>query len=56
MTTSFLGQPWRGGTLRRAVFVFAAVLSCMLGSLPDRDRLATFNPEDVTQRTLTVAL
>lgn len=57
MTTSFLGQPWRGGTLRRAVFVFIAVLVLHAwGLYRIATGLATFNPEDVTQRTLTVAL
>jgi outer membrane biosynthesis protein TonB len=57
MTTSFLGQPWRGGTLRRAVFVFVAVLFMHVWALYRiATGLATFNPEDVTQRTLTVAL
>jgi len=57
MTTSFLGQPWRGGTLRRAVFVFAAVSFMHVWALYRiATSLAMFNPEDVTQRTLTVAL
>jgi hypothetical protein len=57
MTTSFLGQPWRGGTLRRAVLVFTAVLVLHAWALYRiATGLATFNPEDVTQRTLSVAL
>jgi hypothetical protein len=57
MTTTFLGQPWRGGTLRRAVLVFAAVLALHAwGLYRIATALATLNPEDITQRTLSVAL
>jgi hypothetical protein len=57
MTTTFLGHPWRGGTLRRAVLVFTGVLVLHVWALYKiATGLATFNPEDVTQRTLSVAL
>lgn len=56
MTTTFLGQPWRGARQRAALVLIAVLVVHAWALYRIATGLATMKPADLTQRTLSVAL